>query len=198
MTVDPELVTRKLLLIARDLDELAAIRDRGQESYLASRVDQAVAERHLERMIGRMIDVNYHLLTGSGQAPPNDDFGSFTQLASIGVVEVEQRRGLADLETRAGSNRDRPQASEVDKEDLTAISAPACITCAQGRHGPPAGGHIGKGPNEDLPPADPRSCVQQPAAVRRHRCAPVVDESRELSRLAIAGERQEPQGGGSV
>ena len=28
MTVDPELVTRKLLLIARDLDELAAIRDR--------------------------------------------------------------------------------------------------------------------------------------------------------------------------
>ena len=34
MTVDPELVTRKLLLIARDLDELAAIRDRGQDAYL--------------------------------------------------------------------------------------------------------------------------------------------------------------------
>ena len=95
MTVDPELVTRKLLLIARDLDELAAIRDRGQDSYLASRVDQAVAERHLERMIGRMIDVNYHLLTGSGQAPPADYFGSFTQLASIGVVDSAFARELA-------------------------------------------------------------------------------------------------------
>ena len=95
MTVDPELVTRKLLLIARDLDELAAIRDRGQDSYLASRVDQAVAERHLERMIGRMIDVNYHLLTESGQAPPNDYFGSFTQLASIGVVDSAFARELA-------------------------------------------------------------------------------------------------------
>ena len=92
MTVDPELVTRKLLLIARDLDELAAIRDRGQDAYLASRVDQAVAERHLERMIGRMIDVNYHLLTGSGQAPPA---GSFVQLASIGVVDAAFARELA-------------------------------------------------------------------------------------------------------
>ena len=56
MTIDSELVTRKLLLIARDLDALTAIRNRGQDAYLTSRVDQAVAERHLERMIGRMID----------------------------------------------------------------------------------------------------------------------------------------------
>ena len=105
MTVDPELVTRKLLLIARDLDELAAIRDRGQDSYLASRVDQAVAERHLERMIGRMIDVNYHLLTESGQAPPNDYFGSFTQLASIGVVgrpKMGTEHRLADTGAQRG------------------------------------------------------------------------------------------------
>jgi hypothetical protein len=32
-------------------------------AYEQNRIDQAVAERHLERMIGRMIDVNYHLLT---------------------------------------------------------------------------------------------------------------------------------------
>ena len=95
MTVDPDLVTRKLLLIARDLDELAVIRDRGLDSYLTSRVDQAVAERHLQRMIGRMIDVNYHLLTGSGQAPPADYYGSFVQLASIGVVDAGFAHGLA-------------------------------------------------------------------------------------------------------
>lgn len=111
MTVDPELVTRKLLLIARDLDELAAIRDRGQEAYLVSRVDQAVAERHLERMIGRMIDVNYHLLTGSGQAPP-DYFGSFTQLASIGVVDAAFARELV-----AGSGLRNRIVHEYDELD---------------------------------------------------------------------------------
>jgi uncharacterized protein YutE (UPF0331/DUF86 family) len=88
MTVDRDLVTRKLLLIARDLDTLAAIRDRGADAYESNRIDQAVAERHLERMIGRMIDVNFHLLTESGQPPPSDYHASFVQLAGLGVLEA--------------------------------------------------------------------------------------------------------------
>ena len=51
------------------------------------RIDQAVAERHLERMIGRMIDVNYHLLTESAQAPPSDHYASFVQLVGLGVLD---------------------------------------------------------------------------------------------------------------
>jgi uncharacterized protein YutE (UPF0331/DUF86 family) len=70
MTIDPELVTRKLLLMASDLDALRAFSEQGLESYLVSRINQAVVERCLERIIGRMIDVNYHLLTTAGQPPP--------------------------------------------------------------------------------------------------------------------------------
>lgn len=80
-------MTRKLLLIVRDLDALAAISGRGAAAYEQNRIDQAVAERHLERTIGRMIDVNYHLLTESGQAPPSDYYASFVQLAGLGVLE---------------------------------------------------------------------------------------------------------------
>jgi uncharacterized protein YutE (UPF0331/DUF86 family) len=48
-----------------------------------------VAERLLERIIGRMIDVNYHLLTESGQTPPRDYYDSFTDLVKLRVLPAD-------------------------------------------------------------------------------------------------------------
>jgi uncharacterized protein YutE (UPF0331/DUF86 family) len=95
MTIDADLVTRKMLLVARDLDALRVIRARGAAAYQTNRIDQAVAERHLERMIGRMIDINYHLLTESGHPPPPDYHASFTELATLGVLESAFARRIA-------------------------------------------------------------------------------------------------------
>jgi len=89
VTIEPELVTRKLLLIAADLELLTGIAERGLGAYLSNAVDQAVVERRLERAIGRMIDVNYHLLTASGQPPPPDYHSSFLRLADFGVIDAE-------------------------------------------------------------------------------------------------------------
>lgn len=95
MTIDPELVTRKLLLIATDLAALEAIRERGTDAYLQNWIEQAVVERFLERVIGRMIDVNYHLLTASGHPPPADYHGSFVRLGEIGILEPEFARRIS-------------------------------------------------------------------------------------------------------
>lgn len=95
MTFDPDLVTRKMMLIASDLDVLGPIRDRGLDAYRLSVVDQAVAERYLERMIGRMIDINYHVLTGSGQPPPTDYYASFIQLGTLRVLAPAFARHIA-------------------------------------------------------------------------------------------------------
>ena len=95
MSIDAELVTRKMLLVARDLDGLRTIDQRGLDAYLTNRIDQAVAERHLERMIGRMIDINYHLLTESGHAPPPDYHASFVQLGGLGVLDAAFARRIA-------------------------------------------------------------------------------------------------------
>ena len=81
MTVDAQLVTRKLLLIAGDLDQLLELHVRGRDAYLVSRTEQAVAERLLERIVTRMIDVNYHLVTAAGHMPPKDYHASFVTLA---------------------------------------------------------------------------------------------------------------------
>lgn len=95
MTIDTDLVTRKLLLIAADLEPLAAIATRGVAAYELSVVDQAMVERRLERAIGRMIDVNYHVLTASGQPPPPDYHSSFVRMAELGVLDAEFARQIA-------------------------------------------------------------------------------------------------------
>jgi len=93
--IDRELVTRKMLLIARDLAPLQELAARPLDAYLASPTDEVLAERYLERVIGRMIDINYHLITESGQAPPSDYFASFIQLADLRVLEHEFARRMA-------------------------------------------------------------------------------------------------------
>jgi hypothetical protein len=96
--IDQELVTRKIVLILRDLTAVQPIAGKTLPEYLATPVDEVLAERYLERMIGRMIDINYHLLTRAGQPPPTDYYASFLQLAEIGVVDHgdwRPRRGSA-------------------------------------------------------------------------------------------------------
>jgi len=93
--IDRELVTRKMVLIAEDLRRIEGLAGKGREEYLASEIDETLAERYLERMIGRMIDVNYHLLTESGEAPPRDYHESFVRLHRLGVLEADFARRLA-------------------------------------------------------------------------------------------------------
>ena len=84
--VDRDLVTRKIALNVDDLRAITSIAQKPRDDYLASTTDELVTERYLERMIGRMIDVNYHLVTEAGHAPPRDYYESFTQLAKLGIL----------------------------------------------------------------------------------------------------------------
>jgi uncharacterized protein YutE (UPF0331/DUF86 family) len=93
--IDAALVRRKALLITRDLADLAPLARTPLVEYLADPRDELVAERLLERIIGRMIDINYHLLTETDHPPPADYYASFTQLAALGVYAAEFGRRLA-------------------------------------------------------------------------------------------------------
>ena len=93
--IDPVLVGRKALLITRDLADLAPLSRKPLAEYLTDPRDELVAERLLERIIGRMIDVNYHLLIETDHPPPADYYASFTQLAALGVYDMEFGRRIA-------------------------------------------------------------------------------------------------------
>jgi uncharacterized protein YutE (UPF0331/DUF86 family) len=103
MTIDADLVTRKMLLITSDLDLLRPVVASGVDAYLASPMHQAAVERYLERVIGRMIDINYHLLTESGHPPPPDYHASFIRLGELNVLAPEFARQIA----RAAGLRNR-------------------------------------------------------------------------------------------
>ncbi len=93
--IDPTLVIRKMNLIAQDLNELQPLARKGLAEYLARKTDEVLAERYLERMIGRMIDINYHLITESSHSPPKDYYESFIQLAQLDVLPAEFARQVA-------------------------------------------------------------------------------------------------------
>lgn len=86
--VDRELVVRKMALILDDLRDATPIAEKSLDDYLASRLDEVVTERYLERMFGRMIDINYHVITGAGHAPPRDYHQSFTELGRLGILSA--------------------------------------------------------------------------------------------------------------
>ena len=113
---DPELVTRKMVLITADLRALAPLAQKPLADYLSSPTDEVLVERYLERIIGRMIDINYHLITEAGHPPPRDYFESFTQLARIGLLPTEFARQIA---ASAGlRNRLVHEYDEIDPERL--------------------------------------------------------------------------------
>ena len=63
-----------------------------------------------------MIDINYHLLTESGQAPPPDYYQSFIQLATFGVYPAEFAQRIA---ARAGlRNRIAHEYDDIDPQKL--------------------------------------------------------------------------------
>lgn len=117
--IDAELVRRKVVLIGADLDALGPLSAKSFAEYAESSFDDVLAERYLERMIGRMIDINYHLVTDMGRPPPRDYHESFTQLAKIGVLPAEfakespSVRG-SGIESSTSTTRSIPSGSSKD------------------------------------------------------------------------------------
>lgn len=112
MPVDPELVTRKIALILGDLRDLGPLAKLSADQFLADQLRQLSAERLLERMIGRMIDINYHIITERDGVPPKDFHESFLHLAHLGVLSPDLARAMAPA---AGlRNRLAHEYNEID------------------------------------------------------------------------------------
>jgi len=133
--IDRELVIRKLALIMGDLAELRAVAQRPREEYLASVRDELVAERLLERMIGRMIDINYHLIVETGHPPPTDYYESFVRLGTLQVLPPDFARRLAPcagLRNRIVHEYEDIDAARVYEALQAAVNdIPEYIRCVQ-------------------------------------------------------------------
>lgn len=114
MPIDKLLVTRKISLILEDLKDLESLSRLSRTEYLSNRIHQLVAERLLERIVGRMIDINYHLIAEQAGLPPKDFYESFTKLGSLGILSREL---ASDLAPAAGlRNRLAHEYNEIDHQ----------------------------------------------------------------------------------
>jgi len=93
--IDPDLVFRKMNLIGPDLEKIIALAARDLEGYLADSTLEDLAERYLERVIGRMIDINFHLITESGLPPPRDYYDSLLKLGEMHILPSDLARRVA-------------------------------------------------------------------------------------------------------
>ncbi len=113
MPIDKILVRRKLNLIAQDLERLKTLSHLSLKEYLRKYENEILAERFLERLIGRMIDINYHLISELGHLVPKDYFESFLKLGQLKILPPELARVLA---RSAGlRNRLAHEYNEIDE-----------------------------------------------------------------------------------
>ena len=97
MPVNAELVQRKITLILEDLENVKSLSALSVESYLSDPRNEVLAERYLERIIGRAVDINYHLVTETLLTSPKDFADSFIRLSQIGVLDGAASRTFARL-----------------------------------------------------------------------------------------------------
>lgn len=93
--LDIQLINRKIKLIEADLTELKKHSAVNAKEYMVKLELQLPVERLLERIIGRLTDINYHLLREKHGYLPNDYFDSFVQMGVKNEISHQLARKLA-------------------------------------------------------------------------------------------------------
>lgn len=114
--VDKTLIIRKITLISKDLKALEPLVHMELDKFLQDQVNEIIAERYLERIIGRMIDINYHIITELDNPPPRDYFESFIELGKLKILPPKLATAIAQA---AGlRNRLVHEYNELDEEKI--------------------------------------------------------------------------------
>lgn len=123
--LDLQLIIRKVKLVQEDLDKLKGFEKLTLDQYNQSFDKRLQVERLLERIVGRVIDINYHLLKEQFGYLPTDYFDSFISLGEKGVLAPEFAKQLSQS---AGLRN--ALAHEYDRIDDTQIfnSVKNCLT----------------------------------------------------------------------
>lgn len=95
--IDLDLINRKLGLIQSDLSLLKNHKDIDLQTYLGDQNTQLSVERLLERISGRVIDLNYHILKSEYEFIPVDYYSSFMEIAKNKIIDEEFAREIAKM-----------------------------------------------------------------------------------------------------
>jgi len=123
--LDKQLITRKIKLIEEDLAKLEEFENLSLDDYLNSFDIRLKVERLLERIVGRVIDINYHLLKEEFKTIPNDYYKSFIMFADNKVIDKKFAEELAEstgLRNALAHEYDRIDDTQVYKSIKICLS----------------------------------------------------------------------------
>lgn len=123
MSIDHNLINRKISFIRKDLGSLSFLDKVSLKTFLSKADYEALAERYLERIVGRMIDINYHILAEKEKRIPVDYFTSFVELGKKNYLPRKFADSIADS---AGlRNRLAHEYDEIDEKKIYAAAKSA-------------------------------------------------------------------------
>lgn len=123
--IDKQLIERKIKLIENDLAGLKKYQDISLKEYLKNYETQLVVERLLEKITGRLIDLNYHLLKEEFKYLPEDYYDSFVEIGKRKVVTPEFAGEIAKsagLRNALAHEYDKIDASLIHKAIATSLT----------------------------------------------------------------------------
>jgi uncharacterized protein YutE (UPF0331/DUF86 family) len=92
---DVEIVQAKLGVIMENLKALEPIKGMAWDQYLHDIYKRKATERLLQELIEAAIDINTHIIVGSGHAPPDDYYQSFIRAGELGILSPDLAEKLA-------------------------------------------------------------------------------------------------------
>jgi len=97
MPIDSELIIRKVKLIHEDLSRLEKLSELTFDEITEDDIKLSAAERYLERIIMRAIDINQHIIgvLGKGDEKVRGYEDTFYVLADLGVYDKTFARQIA-------------------------------------------------------------------------------------------------------
>lgn len=93
--IETVIVTTRLELIARYLDNLKKFNKISLEDYLNNFESQLIVERLLQLMTQAAIDINEHILSKLNPGNSTTNFEAFIELGKYGVISSELGKQLA-------------------------------------------------------------------------------------------------------
>ena len=92
-----EFINRKFDLIVEDIQSLRRFAQLDIEAYLEKPENEVLAERYLERIINRLIDVNYHIVKEVGGYAPTGYSESFRDMGQLKILPNDFAYKLVDV-----------------------------------------------------------------------------------------------------
>lgn len=93
--IDIQLLVRKVKFIQEDLTKLKNFEGLSLAEFLKNEEKRMIAERLLEKIVGRIIDINYHILKEEYEILPEDYYDSFIQIGYKKVIPQDLAEEMA-------------------------------------------------------------------------------------------------------